>query len=715
MSIEWKFDNAPKNYTEHDDMALKQLKLESEMSLIEILERENDQNLGDARYDTSKPTISQYEILTIKGEELKQFIDALNMHEALKHVEAAKNPPRKGLSPNNRLDPSLSDELHVLKITHNNGLGLLGQEFNKEETDDRNFEALVKASGLNEKQDDKGGGTHGVGKNVYWLFSKYGIVIFYSSLSKPYDDKGEYCGAGPGAKCAHNTRFMATCRVGVVHEVDGEEYAPQGLAGGVADENAVSLFDDKADEMAIKLGMDKRDASDPGVTILIVGFRNPNEEEKIDTDTVITDLIGSAEDHWFPAKISGGLEVSGVYDDGTVLDWSADNNPNAQLLAWLNKGLDTEPGPEVRWRDPEKNTSKKMGKSTYKRIEVDLKIPKDHPENPTNNIQYSKAVLALQISDLEWPSWQDEPKLGKREDGNTACIRHNGMVVTYKPFIQRPVKQYRALLLTGESVELFDKKLRGKLEKKYQSIGEEMLKYSEPAVHDDIKPEMFNITAQNKEELKKIAKTGSDKIRDFLKDVTKAIRKELGEIEPPTASEDASWYELSKELDFGKANTSKGGRVISITKTSFSRIEPNKGKLNFTIEVPPGTDEKWSKNATGWSIELKATVKHANGKTEAKDIDCWDFGDLLIDSKALSLSSNVSMNYNAGLQKWKKPSSPIAKKHNVDEWEGEQNILKGKIMPNKPIKLSFKGLEIDLTGLETTSVDLAIIAKEVNA
>ena len=131
--------------------------------------------------------------------------------------------------------------------------------------------------------------------------------------------------------------------------------------------------------------------------------------------------------------------------------------------------------------------------------------------------------------------------------------------------------------------------------------------------------------------------------------------------------------------------------------------------------MPPGTDEKWSKNATGWSIELKATVKHANGKTEDKDIDCWDFGDLLIDSKALSLSSNVSMNYGATLKKWKKPSSPLAKKHNVDEWEGEQNILKGKIMLNKPIKLSFKGLEIDLTGLETTSVDLAIIAKEVNA
>ena len=286
MSIEWKFENALKNHTSHVDMDIKVLNPVSEMKLIEILERENDQNFGDARYDHTKPTTSQYEMLTLRGEKLKRFIDALKLNEALKHVEAAKNP-RPGLSPNTLLDPSLSDELHVLKITHNNGLGLLGQEFNNENTDDRNFEALVKASGLNEKQEDKGGGTHGVGKNVYWYFSKYGMVVFYSSLSKPYDDKGKYCGAGEGAKCAHNTRFMATCRVGVVHEVDGEEYAPQGLAGGVADGNAVSLFDDKADEMAIKLGMDKRDASDPGVTILIVGFRNPNEEE------ISEDVVGN--------------------------------------------------------------------------------------------------------------------------------------------------------------------------------------------------------------------------------------------------------------------------------------------------------------------------------------------------------------------------------------------------------------------------------------
>ena len=58
---------------------------------------------------------------------------------------------------------------------------------------------LVKSYGLNEKCADGGGGSHGVGKNVYWQWSKHGIVLFYSSLSKDYN--------------GHTRRFIGTGRV----------------------------------------------------------------------------------------------------------------------------------------------------------------------------------------------------------------------------------------------------------------------------------------------------------------------------------------------------------------------------------------------------------------------------------------------------------------------------------------------------------------------
>ena len=722
MSIEWIFDKAGSNMTKHSDMEYKLVAPTSEMTLLEIFERENDQNFGDARYDDSKPTTSQYDERKLKGKVMTEFMDAINLKGALKHVDAVRNPPRTNLPKNEYLDPSIPEELSIMVLTHNNGLGLLGQEFDDEQTNERNFEALVKSTGLNQKQNDDGGGTHGVGKQVYWNWSQYGIVLFYSSLSKPYDDKGRYCSASKGSSCGHKTRFMATCRVGVEHEVDGKRLQPNGLAGGKTkrsgEDVSVSLFDTEADAIAKKLGLDLRNDSNPGLTIIIVGFRNPGQEQYKDGSSTVENLLRSAEANWFPAKISGALEVSIIDEDGNSEDWEAELSQQAKLLTWLEKGLDEEAGPKVRVTDPSKSKGSPQieAKSTYKRIEVELSIPKDYPGNKTNNVQKSKAVLALQITDSEWPIHKESPVLGRYDyfSGSIACIRHNGMVVTYKPFIQRPVKQYQGLLLVGNSVRLFDKKLKGKLNTTYQEIGEEMLKFSEPAVHDDWIPNQFQAAANSRDDVyKKIAKTGSDRIREFIRDIETAIRNELGDVEPPKASEDASWDELSKELDFGKNNPGTGGRIITITKSSFTRVEPDKGELSFDWEVPPLTDKRWSKGASRWSLELKTSVTFADGKKQPVRLNCWNFGDLLDDANYTKLFSKVMVNYGANKKKWMKTTSTSALSLKVDEWSGEENKLEAAILPTKPIKITFKNLEIDLTGKENTSVELVIEAKEV--
>ena len=61
MTIEWKFgddDDNMSNWADSEKKLVSQIK--SEMTYLEILERENDQNFGDARFDKSKPTISNY-------------------------------------------------------------------------------------------------------------------------------------------------------------------------------------------------------------------------------------------------------------------------------------------------------------------------------------------------------------------------------------------------------------------------------------------------------------------------------------------------------------------------------------------------------------------------------------------------------------------------------------------------------------------------------
>jgi hypothetical protein len=71
------------------------------------------------------------------------------------------------------------------------------------------------------------------------------------------------------------------------------------------------------------------------------------------------------------------------------------------------------------------------------------------------------------------------------------------------------------------------------------------------------------------------------------------------------------------------------------------------------------------------------------------------------------------VNYGANKKKWMKTTSTSALSLKVDEWSGEENKLEAAILPTKPIKITFKNLEIDLTGKENTSVELVIEAKEV--
>ena len=113
--------------------------------------------------------------------------------------------------------------------------------------------------------------------------------------------------------------------------MDGTFYSKDGLAGGVYNdgtkEMAVSLFDEEADAIAQKLGLEKRDHTNPGVTIAIVGLKNPAQAEEEGAEPILDRLRQSAEANWFPASISGSLEVSTVDESGAVEKWEAQKVP----------------------------------------------------------------------------------------------------------------------------------------------------------------------------------------------------------------------------------------------------------------------------------------------------------------------------------------------------------------------------------------------------
>jgi hypothetical protein len=722
MSIEWIFDKAGANMTKHRDMEEGIVQATSKMTRLEILARENEQNIVDHPADPTKPSECTYEVRTLTGTDKDDFYSNLQMNDFTPHLKGAIAPPIAALPSATNLNADLTEDLNLLIIRHDNGVGLLGGEFMDEETDKRNFEALVKSYGLNEKGPDGGGGSHGVGKNVYWQWSKHGMVLFYSSMNEPYDDKGEFCAAGKGSTCGHTRRFIGTGRVKVAHKVGDTTYMPYGLLGIKVEHGgvdaSVSLYDDFADNMATELGLKVRDAANPGTTIVIVGFRDPLDPTK-DMVKEAMEAVGlqmSSEKSWFPAKLSGALEVSYV-DSSGLIDWTPQGGKSYRLLEWLEKGLDEEAG--------NKETvvhGKPKCPTTLKRVELDLEIPTHYPKNTTGGILHSKAVLALMIVDDE-EFTGDNPELGVDEWGNTACIRHSGMVVTYKPFIQRPSKYYRAVLLVGNSVARFDKKSRTSLDPLAQTLAEEMMKFSEPAVHDDWQPKNFSAYVAGNGSLsaayKRVADIGETKISTFLKTVEHATREALGLLAPPKAKKNADWAELSKELDFGSSNSDSGGRIIKITSAKVVKTESDKATLSFNVDVPgSGTANGWNSRTTHWWLKIKPKLRWPNGKkqTPPTDIICLDFENLLDDANNSIWRELAKVNYSAAKAKWKKrKSDPLAIAMKINDWEGSANNLEKAEVLGKNFSLSFKNIEIDLTGYENATLELSIEAGEVRS
>ena len=143
MTIEWVFDKAGANMTKHRDMEEGIVQATSTMSRLEILARENEQNLVDHPADNTKPTRCTYEVKKLSGSVKDDFYATLCMSDYAPHVDGAINPPIADFSVATNLVSDTSEDLNLLIIRHDNGIGLLGGEFIDEGTADKNFRALV--------------------------------------------------------------------------------------------------------------------------------------------------------------------------------------------------------------------------------------------------------------------------------------------------------------------------------------------------------------------------------------------------------------------------------------------------------------------------------------------------------------------------------------------------------------------------------------------
>jgi hypothetical protein len=167
----------------------------------EVLQNANDQ----ARDDLLAPVEVRFRFLSLSGEELESFREAIGWDQLHDHLQAVAEMDR-GLGHRQFLDKlDEEEELRLLVVEDRNTTGLVG------EWDDAgsNYTALVRDELYSNKQDDTAGGTYGLGKSVLWTFSGASTVLFDSVLHA--DDPRT------------NRRLIARSKL-PTHDLNGDEY-----------------------------------------------------------------------------------------------------------------------------------------------------------------------------------------------------------------------------------------------------------------------------------------------------------------------------------------------------------------------------------------------------------------------------------------------------------------------------------------------------------
>ncbi|EUA20475.1 hypothetical protein I552_6763 [Mycobacterium xenopi 3993] len=234
------------------------------------LARESAQNSNDARLDGHKADLV-YSFIRLKGDLRSRFEDAIGWQTDLKpHLQAMAGAAEGAVSAG-QLQSGLaalesSDALVLLRIADYGARGLTGPEFAEgNPTQYGNFIKLCRLD-LFSGKDKTSGGSFGLGKAVYWRFSRLQTVIFNSTIS-PEE--------------AVNSRWqnrLLGVNQGVVHQINNINYQGRGFFGAINGNGYVaSVWDHQELVDALKL---RRHDSRPGTSALLVGFYDPDEPEK---------------------------------------------------------------------------------------------------------------------------------------------------------------------------------------------------------------------------------------------------------------------------------------------------------------------------------------------------------------------------------------------------------------------------------------------------
>jgi hypothetical protein len=421
---------------------------------LSSLARESAQNSNDAR-GTNPVAELVYTFIRLSGQARADFEAAVSWHDTLLPHLRAMGSAAGGAVAAGQIRAGVeaveaNDSLLLLKVADYGCRGLTGPEFPEDGVDPDDYGNFIRLCRLDlfSGKAKAAGGSFGLGKAVFWRFSRLQTVLFNSCLQ-------------PGDAVNGNVRNRVFgVNQGVLHTLGAKGYQGRGYFG-VPDPSGDAASIWATDEQATALHLERTDTR-PGTSALLIGFYDPDSPERgLDGGhgliKLARELQAGVEESFWPLLARGRLKVRvQVEDEGEmILDQVADPEETYTELVRALHRFDT------------RQLDDQLGDvySTVAR-DIPIKISERRDGRDDHPAFEHTAKLVVTVSDQQPDSLE-----------NSVCMfRKPEMVVqTLKRDFEG--RTFHAFLLAGGAIEPDSPTIE-------QVRADDFLRFSEPPAHD---------------------------------------------------------------------------------------------------------------------------------------------------------------------------------------------------------------------------------------
>lgn len=532
MTVAWRWEEQSRNYANYGNA--NQWTVNAGLS---SLARESAQNSNDARVEGPRADLV-YSFVVLKGDALQDFKSAIRWDSELKPHLSAMAIAATGAVSAGQLQSGLAalesaESLTLLRIADYGARGLTGPEWAEgDPTAYGNFVKLCRLD-LYSGKDRASGGSFGLGKAVYWRFSRLQTVLFNSTIA-PADAVGG----------RWRNRLIGVNQ-GVVHQMGSASFQGRGFFGVPEPGGDIASAWDRRDVIdALRL---TREDDRPGTSALIVGFYDPDEPDKglgeIGETRQFAKSLGSAiEEEFWPLLTRERLRVRVEVIDGDDIIYEHRVDPGAQYTELTNALRKFDEGNIDE-------SLHELGDVVVRDVPIQVSRRTDADEQHPAFEHVAKLVVTLS---------DDQPDSLE----NKVCLfRKPEMVVQTidKAFEGRT---YHAFLLAGGAIRPDNPSLD-------ETRADDFLRFAEPPAHDQWIPR----SGRNKTSQANLTAHYRAPWLPNLRNIEKAVVDQLfGLFGAPPVAEDQPPKSIFNNLGFLRGESGTGGRSASAPRKPDIRI-----------------------------------------------------------------------------------------------------------------------------------------------